>query len=1122
MGEAIEPLELPAATGGNGALSYTLEPAVPGLTFTPGTRTLSGTPTTAGSYRMTYRVADADDNGAASDGDARTFTIAVQAPEPPDTAPSFTGAATDQAYTVGEAIEPLELPAATGGNGALSYTLEPAVPGLTFTPGTRTLSGTPTTAGSYRMTYRVADADDNGAASDGDARTFTIAVQAPEPPDTAPSFTGAATDQAYTVGEAIEPLELPAATGGNGALSYTLEPAVPGLTFTPGTRTLSGTPTTAGSYRMTYRVADADDNGAASDGDARTFTITVQPPESLDTAPSFAGTVADQTYTAGEVIEPLELPAATGGNGALSYTLEPAVPGLVFTPDTRTLSGTPTTTGSYRMTYRVADADDNGAASDGDARTFTITVQTPESLDTAPSFAGTVADQTYTVGEAIEPLELPAATGGNGALSYTLEPAVPGLMFTPGTRTLSGTPTTAGSYRMTYRVADGDDNGAASDGDARTFTITVQAPDPSFAGSVADQIWPAGQVIAPLVLPAADGGRGTLAYSLRPDIPGLSFDPDRRTLSGTPTEAGTHLMTYTVTDGKASASLTFTITIEPAAGLTSRYRGSGDQVFVLNPDGGKLDAEPYTLYLGGASAEVYVIATNTARHSMDPEIVRLDLRDAGAEGRRAVAQENYEPPPRPETSARVPERAWITEFNNNPPLARRSGARGSAGLHTQSQRAVAEGDRFIFRDVDDGNLVFIPATARSVVTDSGTTVVLWVADRDWGPHCSGAGPCLTGEMVDALADRFFRPGAGNDIHDWVTAIFGAPWGPHRYSDLIPPSAAGEIHILLFDIKGDGAPERGQCRTVGFFWAVHNFPQRIRRVSAERLIFFMDAALAALPEGPSWEVTDHWPSIVIATLAHEFQHMIHFYQKWVRRAAVSETWLNEMASEVAEDLIADKLQVNGPRGVAAHDPTAGAPGNRRGRLPYYNLFNDLQVTAWDSTIANYALNYALGAYLARTYGGAALFGHIVQSSSAGVDAIEAALAAGGHDVSFGEVLADWAVATLLSDNTAAPARYRYNPGSWSSSYADGEQYRLGSINLFNYRYEPPEIVSDCVGPDLASRTTLEGPYLHSLRTFNARIQEPHSNMFATLGRNTGTVRLSVSAETGNLITVVVKE
>ena len=53
----------------------------------------------------------------------------------------------------------------------------------------------------------------------------------------------------------------------------------------------------------------------------------------------------------------------------------------------------------------------------------------------------------------------------------------------------------------------------------------------------------------------------------------------------------------------------------------------------------------------------------------------------------------------------------------------------------------------------------------------------------------------------------------------------------------------------------------------------------------------------------------------------------------------------MASEVGEDLIADKLVVNGPRGVAYDDPTAGMPGNERGRLPYYNLFNDIQVTTW---------------------------------------------------------------------------------------------------------------------------------------------------------------------------------
>ena len=314
--------------------------------------------------------------------------------------------------------------------------------------------------------------------------------------------------------------------------------------------------------------------------------------------------------------------------------------------------------------------------------------------------------------------------------------------------------------------------------------------------------------------------------------------------------------------------------------------------------------------------------------------------------------------------------------------------------------------------------------------------------------------------------------------------------------------------------------------MGFYWGLHNLlrsPEApYTRISAERLIFFMDSVFMALPEGPTWEVTDRRPSIVISTLAHEYQHMIHFYQKPVLREVGSATWLNEMASEVGEDLIADKLKVNGPRGVAYDDPTAGM---ERGRLPYYNLFNDIQVTAWGGKIANYAVNYALGAYLARTYGGAELFSEIVQSGSAGVDAIEAALAAAGHEVTFGEVLADWAVATLLSDQTAVPSRYRYNAGTWSVSHAGGEEYRLGSIDLYNYRYEPPEPpeqVSDCVGPDLANRPAQEGPYLHTLESFNERSQPPHSNMMATLGRNSGRVSLRITTGGDNRITVVVKE
>ena len=94
--------------------------------------------------------------------------------------------------------------------------------------------------------------------------------------------------------------------------------------------------------------------------------------------------------------------------------------------------------------------------------------------DTAPSFAATVADQNYAVGAAIQRLTLPEASGGNGALRYTLGPEVPpGLSFDAAARTLTGTPELEGVYEMTYRVEDSDDNTSAADAATLAFTITV-------------------------------------------------------------------------------------------------------------------------------------------------------------------------------------------------------------------------------------------------------------------------------------------------------------------------------------------------------------------------------------------------------------------------------------------------------------------------------------------------------------------------------------------------------------------------------------------------------------------------------------------------------------------------
>ena len=116
---------------------------------------------------------------------------------------------------------------------------------------------------------------------------------------------------------------------------------------------------------------------------------------------------------------------------------------------------------------------------------------------------------------------------------------------------------------------------------------------------------------------------------------------------------------------------------------------------------------------------------------------------------------------------------------------------------------------------------------------------------------------------------------------------------------------------------------------------------------------------------------------------------------------------------------------------------------------------------------------------------------------------------GHDESFLELLVNWGAANLLSDNTGAPAPYQYNTGSWRTSYTGGTEFRLGSINLYNYVYAP-------------GRLARPGPYLHPLPTFNDLTQPPHSNRYTTLGRNSGTIRLRVTTESDSRITVVVKE
>ena len=184
---------------------------------------------------------------------------------------------------------------------------------------------------------------------------------------------------------------------------------------------------------------------------------------SLDIPDFGSETIDDQAWSVGTAITSLTLPTATGGSGAITYSLSPTLPtGVTFNASTRVLSGNPTGRfTSATFTYTATDADGNT-----DELTFTIVVTA-----SAITFDSSIANQSWTVGTAVN-LTLPTASGGVGAFTYSLTPALPaGVTFTAGTRLLAGTPTGAvASATYTYTATDAESVAAT-----RTFTIVVAA-----------------------------------------------------------------------------------------------------------------------------------------------------------------------------------------------------------------------------------------------------------------------------------------------------------------------------------------------------------------------------------------------------------------------------------------------------------------------------------------------------------------------------------------------------------------------------------------------------------------------------------------------------------------------
>ena len=303
---------------------------------------------------------------------------------------------------------------------------------------------------------------------------------------------------------------------------------------------------------------------------------------------------------------------------------------------------------------------------------------------------------------------------------------------------------------------------------------------------------------------------------------------------------------------------------------------------------------------------------------------------------------------------------------------------------TSPTNTATTGESFTFYEAAGEKKVV--ATCRKVVSDINTnqglkSLNIWVANDCWIDGGTKS-KLITQTMVDAMANAFLKSGSDNDIYDWVTNICGAEWGSHSYSSILINNSQ-PINILLCDISDDEA----NGNTSGYFAPVNNFFKTYSSDVAnsnQKIMFCVDAYYFA-DGSSSWSPSDANPKLIFSTLAHEFQHMIFYYQYNVLKKVSQEDWFNEMLAMSVEDLVAYKMFGN----------FLSSPYYLR--FANFNANNFLPLCLWSGNY-RYAIHYGFGSYLLRHYDGANFVKNVYDSRLVGDGTYETNSLSGTLDVS----------------------------------------------------------------------------------------------------------------------------
>ena len=281
----------------------------------------------------------------------------------------------------------------------------------------------------------------------------------------------------------------------------------------------------------------------------------------------------------------------------------------------------------------------------------------------------------------------------------------------------------------------------------------------------------------------------------------------------------------------------------------------------------------------------------------------------------------------------------------------------------------------------------------------------------------------TGEHCYLYLERDGRKTTQPDIPDII----------HQFDNLIYPKLHdvygnepdwgvgkdSKVHILLLDIRDDWNGSTITSYIAGYFYPMDQ--STTWQYSNQKNILYMDIypgspnPLYPSPLSNRYTIFRH-------TMAHEFQHMIHWNKTNGRN--VNNKWLNEAMSEVASF-------------YAFNEPSWESVSYFESRDPAYNItYHSDSLTEWNSEFADYPVVYMWAQYMADRFDDKSLNHYVFRSildnnttNGQGIISVQAYLDSLNQGFSFASVFRDWSIAVFFGDN---------NTGTW----------RTGSTTIIN--------------------------------------------------------------------------